>query len=323
MKKKLLALMLVCCMVLAMAGCGKKEEPASVRIGSLKGPTSMGIMRLMEQAENGKAQNDYRFTMETAADTLLTMMLKDELDIALLPANVASILYQKSEGKIAVIDINTLGVLYMVSGDDTIRSFEDLKGKTLYLTGKGTTPDYVLQYLMKENGITEDEVTIEYKSEATEVAALLAENPANVGLLPQPFVTAALAKNQELAIIMDMNEEWEKVAGESRLVTGVTVVRKAFLEENKDAVAAFLEEHKASAEYANTNVEATAELVANAGIIEKAAVAAKALPYCNITYIDGEEMKSALSGYLEVLFELDPSAVGGALPDEDFYETEE
>lgn len=323
MKKKLLSFMLVCCMVLATAGCGKKEAPASVRIGSLKGPTSMGIVRLMEQAESGEAQNDYSFTMETGADALLPMMLKDELDIAMIPANVASILYQKSEGNIAVIDINTLGVLYMVSGDDSVQSFEDLKEKTLYLTGKGTTPDYVLQYLLKENGIAEGEVTIEYKSEATEVAALLAENPGNVGLLPQPFVTAALAQNQKLAVVMDMNEEWEKVSGESRLVTGVTVVRKAFLEENKEAVATFLEEHKASAEYANFNVEATAELVANAGIIEKVPVAAKAIPYCNITYIDGEEMESALSGYLEVLFNLDPSAVGGVLPDEDFYETEE
>lgn len=323
MRKKLLALILVCCMALAIVGCGKKEEPANVRIGSLKGPTSMGIVRLMEQAENGEAKNDYSFTMETAADALLPMMLKEELDIAMIPANVASILYQKSEGKIAVIDINTLGVLYMVSGDEAIQSFEDLKGKTLYLTAKGTTPDYVLQYLLKENGIAESDLMIEYKSEATEVAALLAENPENVGLLPQPFVTAALAQNQELVIIMDMNEEWEKVSGESRLVTGVTVVRKAFLEENKEAVEIFMEEHKASAEYANANVEATAELVANAGIIEKAPVAAKAIPYCNITYIDGEDMKSALAGYLEVLFELDQGAVGGALPDEDFYETQE
>ncbi len=323
MKKRLLSLILICSVVLTLGACGKKEEPASVRIGSLKGPTSMGIVRLMEQAAKGETKNDYSFTMETGADALLPMMLKDELDIAMIPANVASILYQKSEGKIAVIDINTLGVLYMISGDETVQSFEDLKGKTLYLTGKGTTPDYVLQYLLKENGIAEGEVTIEYKSEATEVAALLAEKPENIGLLPQPFVTAALAQNQELSIIMDMNEEWEKVSGESRLVTGVTVVRKAFLEDNKEAVKTFMEEHQASAEYANTNVEATAELVANAGIIEKAPVAAKALPYCNITYIDGNEMKSALSGYLEVLFELDPSAVGGALPNEDFYETEE
>jgi len=323
MKKRLLSLILICSVVLTLGACGKKEEPASVRIGSLKGPTSMGIVRLMEQAAKGETKNDYSFTMETGADALLPMMLKDELDIAMIPANVASVLYQKSEGKIAVIDINTLGVLYMISGDETVQSFEDLKGKTLYLTGKGTTPDYVLQYLLKENGIAEGEVTIEYKSEATEVAALLAEKPENIGLLPQPFVTAALAQNHELSIIMDMNEEWERVSGESRLVTGVTVVRKAFLEDNKEAVKTFMEEHQASAEYANTNVEATAELVANAGIIEKAPVAAKALPYCNITYIDGNEMKSALSGYLEVLFDLDPSAVGGALPNEDFYETEE
>ena len=322
MKKKLIAMAAVLCMILMVAGCGEKQEPVSVRVGSLKGPTSMGILYLMEQAENGQTENNYSFTMETAADTLLPMMLKEELDIAMIPANVASILYQKSEGKIAVIDINTLGVLYMVSGDDSVQSFEDLKGKTVYLTGKGTTPDYVLQYLLKENGIAEGEVTIEYKSEATEVAALLAEAPENVGLLPQPFVTAALVKNETLGIVMDMNEQWNQVAGDSMLVTGVTVVRKAFLEENKEAVASFLKEHKVSAEYANTNIGETASLAEKAGIIEKAAIAQKALPYCNITYIDGEEMKTALSGYLQVLFELDKSAVGGQLPDEEFYETE-
>lgn len=295
-------------------------EAVDVKIGSLKGPTSMGLVYLMDQAEKNEAANNYEFKMVATADELLPSMISGDLDIVLVPANVASVLYNKTEGAVSVIDINTLGVLYIVSGDDTIQSMGDLKGRTVYLTGKGTTPDYVLQYLLKENGLTED-VTLEYKSEATEVAAVLTETPEVVGVLPQPYVTAACAQNENLAVVLDLTKEWASVQGEggSSLVTGVTVVGNAFLEENKAAVDKFLEEHAASADFANEHVEEAAELVAAAGIIEKAPVAAKAMPKCNITYIDGTDMKTALSGYLEVLFEQDASSVGGSLPNDDFY----
>lgn len=294
---------------------------ADIRVGSMKGPTSMGLVKLMKDAEEGNTANNYTFTMETAADALLPKMIQGELDIALVPANVASVLYNKTEGGITVIDINTLGVLYMVSGDDTLTDINSLKGKTIYLTGKGTSPDYVLHYILTQNGLSEEDVTLEYKSEATEVAAVLANEPESIGLLPQPFVTAACAQNENLKVIFDMTAEWDAVQGESgsRLVTGVTVVRNEFLQENPAAVNKFMEEHKASAEFANTNVEETAELVAAQGIIEKTPVAQKAIPNCNITYIDGEEMKAALSGYLSVLMEQNPESVGGKLPEDDFY----
>ncbi len=305
-------------------GAGQETQAApggAIRIGSLKGPTSMGLVYLMEQAEWGETVNSYEFTMTAAADELLPAMLSGELDIALIPANMASVLYNKAEGDVSVIDINTLGVLYAVSGDETIEGMKDLKGKTVYMTGKGTTPDYVMQYLLKENGLTAADLTLEYKSEATEVAAMLTEIPEAVGVLPQPFVTAACAQNEKLAVVLDLTKQWAAVQGEggSSLVTGVTVVRNGFLTEEPEAVDAFLEEHAASAAYANEHVEETAQLVAEAGIIDKAAVAAKALPECNITYIDGEEMKTALSGYLEVLWEQDPAAVGGGLPGDGFY----
>ncbi len=294
---------------------------ADIRVGSLKGPTSMGLMKLMKDAEEGLAANNYTFTMETAADALLPKMIQGEMDIVLVPANVASVLYNKTEGGVTVIDINTLGVLYMVSGDDSLTDINSLKGRTIYLTGKGTSPDYVLHYILEQNGLSESDVTLEYKSEATEVAAVLANEPESIGLLPQPFVTAACAQNENLKVIFDMTAEWDAVQGESgsRLVTGVTVVRNEFLQENPAAVNKFLEEHKASAEFANTNVEETAELVAAQGIIEKAPVAQKAIPNCNITYIDGEEMKAALSGYLSVLMEQNQESVGGKLPEDDFY----
>lgn len=295
-------------------------ESVEVKIGSLKGPTSMGLVYLMDQAEKGESANQYEFTMAAGADELLPSVISGDLDIVLVPANVASVLYNKTEGGVSVIDINTLGVLYMVSGNADIKEMADLAGKTVYLTGKGTTPDYVTQYLLAENNLT-DEVTLEYKSEATEVAAMLVEDTDAIGVLPQPFVTAACAQNENLSVVMDLTKEWAAIQGEggSQLVTGVTVVRNDFLNENQAAVDKFLEEHKASAAYANENVEEAAELVVSAGIMEKAAVAAKAMPNCNITYIDGTDMKTALSGYLEVLYNQDASSVGGALPADDFY----
>lgn len=308
--------------LLTGCGSGKAEEKVTVKVGALKGATTLGLLPLEDKAANGEAGENYEFSMMTAADELLPMMIKGELDIALLPSNVASILYQKTNGSVTVIDINTLGVLYMVSGDSSVTGVEDLAGRTIYLTGKGTTPDYVLHYILSGNGMDADsDCTLEYKSEATEVAALLAENPDAIGLLPQPFVTAACAQNDALSVILDMNAEWEKLQGEdgSRLVTGVTVVRNEFLQEHENAVATFMEEHQASAQSMNSDVENGAKLAAASEIIAKEPIALEAIPKCNITYIDGADMKQALSGYLEVLYEQNPESIGGAMPGDDFY----
>ena len=296
------------------------EEQVTVRIASLKGPTTMGLVKLWQQQDEGSSQGDYEFMMMTGADEIMPQMIKGEVDIALLPANAAAILYGKSQGAVAVIDINTLGVLYLVSGDKSVETVEDLAGKTIYLTGKGTTPDYGLQYLLAQHEVNLSEVTLEYKSEAAEVAALLKENPGSIGLLPQPFVTAACMQNEDLSVVLDINEEWSALNDGRGMVTGVTVVRKDFLKEHPEAVDIFLKEHEASAQFANDNVEEAAEMVAERGIVEKAPIAAKAIPACHITCIRGEEMKAALSGYLETLFEQDPEFIGGAMPGDDFYE---
>lgn len=297
------------------------SDAESLHIGSLKGPTTMGLVSLMDKASKGESEGTYEFTMVTDASELAAQIVSGDLDIALVPANMAGILYQKTNQGVEVIDINTLGVLYIVSSDDSIQSISDLKGKTLYMTGKGTTPDYVLQYLLSANDMTSDDLTIEYKSEAAEVAAVLKENADAIGLLPQPFVTVAMAQNENLKMVLNLTEEWDKTQPEngSTLVTGVTVCRKEVIEENSDAVDTFLKEHEESAAFANANVEETAQLIADAGIIEKAPVAVKAIPYCSITYIDGEDMQTKLSGYLHVLFEQEPSSIGGQLPDEGFY----
>lgn len=323
MKRKIMTWLLTMALTMGIlsgcAGADVAESDVTVRVAAMKGPTTMGLVKLWQDAEEGTAKGTYEFQMMTAPDEIMPLMIKGELDVALLPANAAANLYQKSEGAITVIDINTLGVLYVVSGDDSIASVEDLSGKTVYLTGKGTTPDYALQYLLAQHGVDMADVTLEYKSEAAEVAAVLKENPDGIGLLPQPFVTAACAQNENLKVVLDVNAEWEAINAGNGLVTGVTVVRTAFLKEHPEAVDLFMEEHKASAEFANTNVEEAAELVAAKGIVEKAPVAAKAMPKCNITYIDGEEMKAALSSYLGTLYEQNPEFIGGAMPGDDFY----
>ena len=336
MKKKWISLfMAAVCMLVFLTGCGRTEaepEPAKedtktidiVRVASLKGPTSMGLVSLMDKAEKNETEISYEFVMETSADTLLPMVLKGEVDIALVPANVASVLYNKAsamdvESGIVVIDINTLGVLYLVTGNDTISTMKDLEGKTIYLTGKGTTPDYVLNYLLTENQV--DDVTLEYKSEAAEVAAVLKENPEAIGLLPQPFATAACMQNESLSVALDFNKEWAVIQGESgsSMVTGVTIARKAFVEEHSEQIRQFMKEHRESIEYVNANPEEAAALIVKAGIVEKEPVAEKAVPGCNLAYLDGEDMKQALSGYLKVLYEQNPESVGGALPQDEFY----
>lgn len=308
---------------LALWGCGR-EEPGTVRVGSLKGATSLGILSLMDKAEGGGTRDAYEFRLALGAEELLGLMAKGELDIALVPANVAASFYQRTKGDVVVIDINTLGVLYLVTGTGEIDSVADLKGRTVYLTGKGATPEACLRYVLDSNGLSEGDYALEYKSEASEVAAVLRENPQAVGLLPQPFVTSALAQNEALRVVLDMNREWESLQGEDGgMVTGVTVVRRAFLEERQEAVKHFLEEHGESVAAVNGNPEAAGALAVKAGILAKEEIAAKAIPQCNLVCIQGEGMRERLQRYLEVIAGFDKELVGGQLPGEDFYYIEE
>lgn len=306
-----------------LAGCVKNVEitadgsqvsGSEIRIGALKGPTSIGLVGMLYE----KPHSSYSFTMETKADVLVASIASGDLDIALIPANLASVLYNKTGGGIKVIDINTLGVLYMVSADETIRSMEDLAGKTVYTTGAGSTPEYVLKSLLDGASLL-DSVNVEFLSESTEVAARLAEDPSSVGMLPQPFVVAALAQNDKLKIVLDMTSEWNRLNDDSTLVTGVTVVRSDFLASHPEEAAAFVRAHAESVAFVNSDTETAAGYTVEAGIVDKAIVAAKAIPYCNIVCIRGKEMKTALSGYLNVLYEQDPSSVGGTVPADDFY----
>jgi len=298
------------------------EETASaetadgaLRVAVLKGPTTMGLVNLMA----GEDAADYDFEMYGKADEIVPQLVKGELDAAAVPANLAATLYQKTNGAIEVACINTLGVLYVVENGETVNSVEDLKGKTIVTTGKGTTPEYVLRYILTENGVDPDnDVTLDFYSEATEALAQLQAGTSTIAMLPQPFVTSALAQVEGLRVALDMNEEWEKVAG-SKLVTGVLVARKDAVEADPARFAAFMDGYKTSVEAANTDLENTAALCEQYGIVAKAALAQKALPNCNIVFETGDEMKTDLETYFNVLYAADPTSVGGQLPADDFY----
>jgi NitT/TauT family transport system substrate-binding protein len=293
-----------------------------VRVSSLKGPTSIGLVRFMDEASRtpDDLANSYTFNIVGTADEIAPGLASGDIDIALVPANLSAVLYNRTEGGITALDINTLGVLYVVSADASIASLDDLSGKTVLMTGKGTTPEYVMNYLLAQSGLT-DRVTLEYKSEATEVAALIAADPTAIAVLPEPYVTSVTMKDPNLAVRVSLTEEWDRLQGAAggRLITGVTVVRTAFLKEHPEAVQEFLEHQTASVASALEEPAAAASLVVEAGIIDNAQIVERAIPNCNLTCYFGAEMKADLSGYLAILFEQDPASVGGALPNDDFY----
>lgn len=292
-------------------------EDVTVRVGSLKGPTTIGLVNLMQDSVDGKTSQKYNFTMEAQAATIGALLTQGNLDIALIPANLAANLYNKTSGKVTVIDINTLGVLYCVTSSD-ISEVKDLDGKTVVTTGQGATPEYALRYLMQKNNVSFE---LDFKSEATEVASVLSNDPSTIAVIPQPFVTTVLMQNKEVKIAFSLGTEWDKVDETSSLVTGVTVVRTQFLSEHPDLVKQFLSDHKESVEKANSNLDTTASLVVKYGIIPKEQVAKQAIPYCNVSYIDGLEMKEMLSGYLNSLYIFNPASIGGSMPADSFYYT--
>ena len=295
-----------------------------VRVTALKGPTAMGMVPMMESVTGtSNGQNTYTYTITPSVDAVTPALVQGETDIAAVPANLASVLYNNTKGQVQVLAINTLGVLYIAESGESVQSVSDLKGKTIYASGKGASPEYALNYILSANGIDpEKDVTIEWKAEHSECVAALSSQEGGIAMLPQPFVTTAQAKNEKLRIALDLTEDWDKAQEGSETpsakLTGVVVVRTQFAQKHPEAVNAFLDSYKASVEYANANVEETAELI-EAHDIVPAPVARKALPACNIVFIEGDEMKEKLSGYLNVLYEQNPKAVGGQLPGEDFY----
>ena len=310
------------------ADAAATEELSSdtVRVGTLKGPTAMGLVKFMDEADSGAlSDGQYQFTMYDAPDQLVPLVVKGDVDIAMVPGNLASVLYQKTKGNVQVFAINTLGVLYIVDNGNPVSSVADLKGRGIAASGMGSTPQYVLNYILQQNGLDpEKDVDVTWCDDHSMALQMLMKDNSLLAMLPQPFVTVAQTKADTIHVDLDLTEEWnrtqEKAQNPSQLVMGVAIVNKSFAEKNPEALRAFMNHYEESVEFVNSNVDEAAALVGKYDIVPEG-VAKKAIPACNITYIAGEDMKNGLSGFLQVLKDEDPSAVGGALPADDFYYT--
>ncbi len=319
----------------AAADAAGGQEP--LRVCSLKGPTTIGLASLMaeggsdgEGEAEGPSADPYAFEVAATADEVAAKLAAGECDVALLPANLAAALYQRTDGAVRAIDVNTLGVLYGLTADESLKaadglSMADLAGRTVYLTGKGTVPQYTVECLLQAAGVA-DSVTLEFRSEPSEVAALVQADPAAVGIVPQPFATAAMAQDGSLAAVLDLTEQWDRAFATAadgqeagRFVTGVTVARAEVLDQRPEDVRRFLRDHGASAALAASDPAAVAPEVVELGIVGSVPVAERTIPQCNVVCLTGDDMKAALGGYLARLFELAPQAVGGFLPDDGFY----
>lgn len=314
--KQIVAMITAAVMLFSLAAfvaCSKKQDDTEIRIAALKGPTGMGMVKLADK------QNypNYTVSIEASPDALNPRIISGEVDVAAVPVNLASVLYNKLDGDISVLAVSTLGVLYVVEAGSEVNSVADLAGKTVYATGQGATPEYILNYLLDKNGVA-GSVEVNYVGEHAALATMLADGSAEIGMLPEPNVTSTLAGNDNLRIALNLTEEWNKVCS-TELVQGVVIARKSFVNEHPEAIEQFLREYEKSSAFVNENIDEAAKLIVDAGILGNVEIAKKAIPNCNISFSKGEAMHKAVEGMLTVLFEANPKSIGGKLPDKDFY----
>lgn len=298
----------------------KKTKKITINLAALKGPTGLGMLKLMHDNDAGSAANNYNITLASSPDQIVSKILSGEVDAAAMPTNLAATLYNKTNGKVQLAAVNTLGVLYLLTTDPKIKGVSDLKGKTIYASGQGAAPEYAFNYILSCNNLKPvKDVKIKYVAEHEELAALMISEKVSAAILPEPFVTQVLTKNHKIRIALDITKEWNKASlNKSVFTMGGLIVRKEFAEKNKDAFNAFLNEYKASAKYTVSNIKDAAVLSEKYGIMPTV-TAQKAIPNCNIVYMDGSQMKEKISGFFKVLYASNPKSIGGKLPNDDFY----
>lgn len=313
--KKIFAAVLAALLVVMLAACASAEP---VNVYALKGPTGIGMVGVMRDHAD-----EYSFTLCGAPDEIVAAIASGSADIAAAPTNLAATLYKKTNGGVQLLALNTLGVLHVVSSDASIDSIDDLAGRKVYATGQASVPEYVINYILEQNGLT-DKVEIEWVAEHSELATLLAAGEAEIGILPEPHVTSALMQNDKLAPVLDVTALFDEAAAKAGnenmvLSMGCVIVRKEFAEQNPDKVSAFLDAYKASVELVNSDAETASQLVEANGVMPKAAVAKRAIPNCHIVFVEGEEMRAQIEPLYELLFAANPASIGGQLPDDAFY----
>jgi len=347
---RLPAILIIICLLLALTACGgnmpyitssstappseevsastvtpaPQTEPSVYNLGLLKGPTGMGGVYIMDNAESDlyiESDNiDYEITLASAPAELAALLINGELDIAAMATNVAASLYNKTEGEIQIIALNTMGVLYILENGNSVQSVSNLSGKTIYATGQGANPEYILNYILNSKElIPGKDVFIEWR-DSDELSTLIASGGINLCMLPVPAATAVQMKNDSIRTALNISEEWSSLEHDSSLIMGCIVARRDFINDNPEAVNAFLRQYEESVFKANTNYDAAA-LMAHYEIVPNADIAKAAIPFANLCLISGADIRPAIEGYYEVLFAADPTSIGGSMPDEDFYYT--
>ena len=309
--------------VLLLAGCAGgrgSSEPGDVRVAALRGPTALGLLRLMDEHEQGGARNNYQFDLLGSPDEIPPLLARGEIDVAAVPGNLAAVLYNRMEGQVQALAVVTLGVLHVLDMTGEVRSVADLAGRTIFVPAPGATTEFALNYVLTRNGLTPGvDVGIEFRAEPPEIAALLEAGQAEIALLPEPFASTVLARVDGLRHALDLTEEWNRVQPDYGLIMSVVIARREFIESNPGAVAVFMQEYAESIDFMTNNIPAGAQLAVDFGLIPDADIAEQALPRTHIVFLTGEEMRRNLMGFYRVLYDEEPASVGGELPSENFF----
>lgn len=324
--KKISFLLAIILIIAVTTGCSNTEnvepiediEPVNVTIAGLKGPTSIGMIKMIDEKALNSEKYNVEYIAESAPDALTAKIINGDIQISSVPINLASVLYNKTDGKVQLMAVNTIGNLYII-GSDEITSISDLEGKTLGMSAKGSTPDFAMNYILKQNNIG-DNVELDYAADHATLAQSVIAEDIKVALLPQPFVTQTMMKNQNVKMLIDLNEAWKEASSNaSQLYTGGIVINKEFAENNKEFVAEFLKQYEASVNWVNENPADASLLVEKNEIMPSAALVEKAIPYCGITFVKANDEKDSLNSFYKILFDSNPASIGGKMPDDEFY----
>lgn len=314
--KKLIALLLCLALTLSFVGCTPKSEAEVFNVGTLKGPSSIGLVKVMDTETPLGENTTVNFDIQGAPDNIVAKLINKELDAACVPINLAATLYNKTNGEIVLVSVASKGVLHLLTKGETITSLQDLSGKTVYSSGQGSTPQFILEYLLKANNV--ENVNVIYLPEHAAVVSQIVAN-GGIALLPEPHATTATMQDPEITRALNITDVWEATNAEAGIYMTAFVVRKDFLEENPGTVELFLKAYEESTKFANENPAQAGELSAKYGIVPKAAVAQAAIPGCNLIYMGAKENKATIEKFYEVLFNANPKSIGGKMPLEDFY----
>lgn len=310
--------------ILLLGGCSawdKAYEQAgssSFTVASISGPAALGFVKAMEPGINPQVRlgDTVQYTFEADEEAMYAQLLEGKADMAVVPAETAAKLYREGAGY-QLAAVNTGGYLYLLSADESINAVSDLRGKAVTIVGEGSAADVVFRHLLTQAGIDPDnDLTLTY-AESAETAM---ENVTNSGLilLSEPWVTDLLDENNDFSIALDIREEWMRANGEGVPLTCL-IVKKEIPVDRAEEWDLFVADYQDSIEWINNNPAETAELLDKHEIGITKEQAEGVISRSNLEYLDATKAKSAVEKYLNLFLEANPDAIGGSMPDTEFY----